>query len=556
MSEAAPTPGFPPELAPLFARAQETARAGRRQEAITVYGELLHALDPRTQSALAALVLRWIGRTYLEDGQPDVALDSLTAALAAAEGSRNESCAAHVLNMMAVCRWQLGELDDAERLYREAQAVATRAGERSLGAMIDQNLGIMASVRGDDATALVHFERGLAGYRALGMREYLAPLLNNIGLVHTESARWAEADAAFAQALTTSAEVEDLRIRLVIEANRAKLAVLQHELERARESCDVVIALADPSADHQALGEAHKVRGAIAREEGAFAEAAAELALARRIAEERRDLLLAAETLSEEAELHWRQQRNRESVRCLSQSYRLFSQLGAQRHLAVVGRRARRLEQLFEDVVLGWAKSIESKDRYTRGHCERVADYACALAADVGFEPVAMFWFRVGALLHDLGKIIVPSSILNKPGPLTAEEHAIMQRHPLAGAELLRDVEFPWDVLPIIRSHHERWDGQGYPDGQAGETIPLAARILRIADMYDALTTARPYRDAFASDEALEIMARDAGSAIDPALFTRFRKLIAGPRARVTPPSGTWALPVTLPGELTATAAA
>jgi putative nucleotidyltransferase with HDIG domain len=136
-----------------------------------------------------------------------------------------------------------------------------------------------------------------------------------------------------------------------------------------------------------------------------------------------------------------------------------------------------------------------------------------------------MFWFRVGALLHDVGKIVVPTVILTKPGPLTDEERRIMERHALAGAELLSDVEFPWDVLPIIRNHHERWDGRGYPDQLAGEDIPLAARILCIADVYDALTTDRPYRKAFTREKALEIMRSDAG-AFDPALFAEFSGLI------------------------------
>lgn len=180
-------------------------------------------------------------------------------------------------------------------------------------------------------------------------------------------------------------------------------------------------------------------------------------------------------------------------------------------------------------VVMQWARTIESKDAYTRGHCERVASYATALARDVGFDGITMFWFRIGALLHDVGKVVVPSEILNKPGRLTDDERAIMERHAAAGADLLSTIEFPWDILPMIRGHHERWDGRGYPDGLAGETIPLSARIICVADVFDALTTDRPYRRGYSREKALEIMAADRDAAFDGALFARFERLIEDP---------------------------
>jgi HD-GYP domain-containing protein (c-di-GMP phosphodiesterase class II) len=125
-----------------------------------------------------------------------------------------------------------------------------------------------------------------------------------------------------------------------------------------------------------------------------------------------------------------------------------------------------------------------------------------------------------------VGKIAVPSDILNKPGALTPEERAWMERHPVAGVELLSDVEFPGDVIPMIRGHHERWDGHGYPDGLAGEDIPLAARILCVADVYDALTSHRPYRRAFDTRDALRLMQADVGRQFDPDILTRFLRIV------------------------------
>jgi putative nucleotidyltransferase with HDIG domain len=133
----------------------------------------------------------------------------------------------------------------------------------------------------------------------------------------------------------------------------------------------------------------------------------------------------------------------------------------------------------------------------------------------------SLFWFRLGALLHDIGKIIVPNEVLNKAGDLTDEEWAMMKRHPEAGLELVSDIDFPGDVRAIIRNHHERWDGHGYPDGLAGDAIPFAARILCVADVYDALTSARSYRDSLSPAGAADVMRASTGQ-FDPQLLELF----------------------------------
>jgi putative nucleotidyltransferase with HDIG domain len=231
--------------------------------------------------------------------------------------------------------------------------------------------------------------------------------------------------------------------------------------------------------------------------------------------------------------------RERQTLQALNTSHRLFSELRAQRDLADVARRMRGLEQRFYDIVSAWARSIESKDPYTLGHCERVADYACAIFRAIDTDQSTLFWFRIGALLHDVGKINVSTDVLNKPGKLTPEERAQMESHPVAGVELLKGVEFPWDVLPMVRSHHERWDGRGYPDRLTGEEIPLNARVLALADVFDALTTDRPYRPAFAPEEALRMMREDAGRSFDPTLFAVFERLVPTFQGFVAAASGT-----------------
>jgi putative nucleotidyltransferase with HDIG domain len=186
------------------------------------------------------------------------------------------------------------------------------------------------------------------------------------------------------------------------------------------------------------------------------------------------------------------------------------------------------------EIVREWGESIESKDAYTQGHCSRVAEYACLLAQASGFPPDEMMWFRMGALLHDVGKVSVPLTILNKEGKLDEDEWSVMSRHPVYGVELLEGIEFPWDVRPMVRHHHERWDGSGYPDRLAGEASPLEARILTIADIYDALTTTRSYRRAFTHERAMEIMASEVGQSVDPGLFEIFALQVAT-QARAKP---------------------
>lgn len=275
--------------------------------------------------------------------------------------------------------------------------------------------------------------------------------------------------------------------------------------------------------------------GVVARESGALAEADASFVAAEQVARHRQDLLLLAEVAREQGDLYRRQGRNRETLSALNRSHLLFRQLRAQRDLADVDRRMGRLEGEFLEVARRWGESIEAKDCYTQGHCQRVADLACLIAEHAGpahgFDAQTMFWYRIGALLHDVGKLDVSAEVLNKPGKLTDAEWAMMRGHAEGGVALLGDLEFPWDVRPIVLSHHERWDGRGYPHGLASEAIPLSARVLAVADVYDALTSVRSYKRAMTHDDALRILRQDAGTAFDPQVVAWFEAVTPAWRA-------------------------
>jgi putative two-component system response regulator len=159
-----------------------------------------------------------------------------------------------------------------------------------------------------------------------------------------------------------------------------------------------------------------------------------------------------------------------------------------------------------EAVLFSLALSIEAKDPYTEGHCDRLSKYSVAVADKLGLPEDLRVALRRGGLVHDIGKLAVPEHILLKPGPLTPEERKVIEQHTIAGERICTPLRSFRHVLPIIRSHHEKQDGSGYPDGLKGEQIPLTARILQITDIYDALTTDRPYRKALALEKAFAIM--------------------------------------------------
>ncbi len=185
-----------------------------------------------------------------------------------------------------------------------------------------------------------------------------------------------------------------------------------------------------------------------------------------------------------------------------------------------------RLADLYLGTIRGLAVAIDAKDQHSHRHVLRVQRLAVATARKLGLPPDLCEAVNTGALLHDIGKLGVPDYVLRKPGKLTDEEFAKLRQHPEIGTAILEGVPFPWPVLPAVRSHHERWDGSGYPDGLAGEAIPLTARILAVADVYDALTSSRAYRGAWTGPSALVELKSQAGTLFDPAVVDAFAAIL------------------------------
>ena len=184
--------------------------------------------------------------------------------------------------------------------------------------------------------------------------------------------------------------------------------------------------------------------------------------------------------------------------------------------------RRHELRRSYMATVRALCNAVEARDAYTGKHAERVAAYGMEIArvldAPFADDPEVEFGF----LLHDVGKVAVPDAILWKPEPLTPAERALMEKHPIVGWDILREIDFLGEAKLVVRHHHERWDGDGYPDGLAGDVIPLAARVFAVADVLDALTTVRPYRPPSPLGEARDMIRDSAGSQFDPAVVTAF----------------------------------
>jgi putative nucleotidyltransferase with HDIG domain len=508
--------------------------SGAWDVALAAYDEAAALLSEGSHPRLAADLVRWTGTVHRQRGDFEMAERSYRAsqAMAAASGLTDRLVAA--LNCLAAVDQLRGELDLAESRYLEAQRLALEIGDDRQAGMIDQNLGTIANIRGDFEVAQERYRSALASHERTGDERAAAGVLMNLGITHVDLEEWRLAENFLDRAFLLAEGLQDSGMLGDVQLNRAELYLRSQEFERARECCDRAFEIFGRLGDARAKGEVHKYYGVLYRETGKPILADTNFTAAVRFARESRDPLLEAETLSEWALVHLGEERNRDALDALNQAHALFSRLHANRDLLDLDRRLDRLEGTYLRVVRAWAESIESKDRYTAGHCERVANYATLLAEAVGFAGRDLTWLRMGGFLHDVGKIAVPVEVLNKPGKLTAEEWLQMQSHTVEGDRIVEELNFPWDIRPIVRSHHERWDGSGYPDGLSGEEIPLTARILCVADIYDALTTTRSYRPALSANEALRIMEGDVGRILDPELFPVFRALIDASRQAIT----------------------
>jgi HD-GYP domain-containing protein (c-di-GMP phosphodiesterase class II) len=184
------------------------------------------------------------------------------------------------------------------------------------------------------------------------------------------------------------------------------------------------------------------------------------------------------------------------------------------------------LRDAYEATIEGWAHALEIRDKETEGHSRRVASLTAEVASHFGFDEIELEHIRRGVILHDIGKMGIPDEILHKPGPLNEGEWAIMRKHPVFAHDMLKDIEYLRPALSIPHYHHERWNGTGYPEGLKGKAIPMEARIFAVVDAWDALTSDRPYRDAWSREKTRQYLLDQAGKEFDPQVVEVFMQLI------------------------------
>jgi putative nucleotidyltransferase with HDIG domain len=405
-------------------------------------------------------------------------------------------------------------------------ALACGGGSRPLQARAEQHLGIVANIQGDLDEASSRYQRSLEAYQASGDEHGCAIAYHNLGMVNADQGQLDDADRHFEQSYAIAQRSGDVFLQGLCLTNHAEVHIARQRYDDAQRRAEAALVIFDQLGAKAAKSDAYRMIGVLYRDTGRAALAESRLRSAIELAVEAGAVLSEAEATRELALLYQTMSRNQDALTLLNTAHRLFRRLDARKDLVHVGGRVAELETTFLAVVREWGQSIESSDSYTFGHCERVAQHAVAVAQVLGLDEQQQTAIRLGAYLHDVGKVRVPHEILNKPGPLTREEFEVIQMHPIWGIELLARVEFPWDLKPIIRWHHEKYDGSGYPDRLKGDEIPLAAQIVGIVDVYDALTTTRSYRPAMSAATALQEITRCRGGWSE-AVFAAFLRALA-----------------------------
>src|SRR3989454_4035799 len=385
------------------------------------------------------------------------AIASYQAAVAAAERAGERAVLAEALRRLAVLRHRRGESAEARELCRRSHAVACHAGNpvlagealntlggidletdavadargnflcalelggqsRELRARVEQNLGILANIRGDLDEAVARYGRSLEAYRASHDEHGCAIAYHNLGMASADRQQLDEAERYFRQSYEIAQRAGDVHLQGLCLVNHADVHFLRERYEDARHNAEAALATFDQLDALSDKADAYRVLGMVFRETGRPALAEARLRSAIELAVSAGALLNEAEASRELALLHQAMGRNQEALTLLNAAHRLFGRLDARRELVHVDGKMAELEATYLAVVREWGQSIESADPYTFGHCERVARHGVAVARALGMDEHAQTTLRLGAYLHDVGKVRVPHEILSKPGPLT-----------------------------------------------------------------------------------------------------------------------------------------
>jgi len=505
---------------------------GKVGDAVATYQLVLDICRASDRLAIKADTLTQIGQLLGKHGDYDRALGFHQRAIGAFRRLNDTVGLCKALRNLGVIYVELGEFEEAQVTYDEAIMLASQANEETLYADLVNNLGTILNMKGDWEKALDLYRESLGIYRSGNEIRKAAYTMNNLAITYADRGMIEEALQYFVEAGDIAEEIKDGSLGLIVHINLADIYLKVRELELAKIHCKLAEAyFRENGVTNGHLVETLTTAGKIAFRELQFERALQYFNDAVHLAGDIGTRFQEAEVLFQRGTLFDSMGKHFEALADLEQAYKLFTQAQAEGKKSRTKEAIGSIEELYLKVFDSMAQKVDAKDEYTKGHSDRVASFALLLARELGMETASLKTIVAGALLHDIGKVEVDDAVLKKSGQLTELEYKEIQRHCEYGVQLLADKEFPWDVKPLIRHHHEKLDGSGYPQGLRGDEIPLGARIIGVADVFDALTSDRVYRQAFTPEKALSIMRDDVGRMFDPVLFERFEQIVHDGRA-------------------------
>jgi len=503
------------------------ALMGNLDRAVEEYEKVLKLCRDRCHLEIKSDTFTQIGQLLGKQGDYDRALGFHQRAIGAYRRLNDDEGLTKALRNLGVIYVELGEFEEAVEAINEAIDLASKANKEMLYADLMNNLGTIMNMRGEWKKALDYYRESLGIYRSNDEVRKSSYTMNNLAITFSEQGHYDEALSYFEEALETAEEIKDESLKLIVDINLADLLTKKGQIQQAKDHCDMALKHLEMSdRRNNNYVEVCKIRAQIAAHEKCYDEAVIWFNKALDLAKQTGAQYLEAEVLFERGNLNSLLEYHFEALTDLEASYAIFNSLKADAKINNAVESIEAIEKLFLKIFEAMALKVDQKDKYTRGHSDRVASISLLIAKDLGLDVYQQKTIVAGALLHDIGKIKIDDSILKKEGSLLDEEYRIIQRHPEHGINVLKGKEFPWDIKPLILHHHEKVDGTGYPARLHGEDIPFGARVICVADVFDALTSDRVYRKAFSTEKALEIMFAESGKTFDPIILNRFGELI------------------------------
>ena len=388
------------------------------------------------------------------------------------------------------------------------------------------------NMKGNWRQALDYYRESLNIYKSSNEIRKSAYTKNNIAITLTEQGLNDEAFDYFKKAFAIATDINDASLTLIVNINLADLYLKRGNCIEAKIHClaaERYLIQADYTNGN--FVETQKIAGKIARHEKDYEMSLNYFTDALDVSRTIGTRFLEAEVLLERGNLYRAMNKPFDALNDLEASYNIYTSINAEGKKEETENVINSIEKLYLRIFESLASDVDRKDQYTKGHSDRVASLALLLGKELGLKPYMLKTIVAAALLHDIGKLKINDAVLKKNGRLSAEEYATIKKHPEFGVEILRGKEFPWDIKPSILHHHERIDGQGYPHGLKGDDIPIGAKILCIADVFDALTSDRVYRKAYSVAKTLTVMEEDCGKAFDSVIFKCFVALINNGKA-------------------------